>query len=64
MAKLHMLPDGKEYAAFLELHGQIEDAHYEEKSRPMELNSRMKTMLSTHMKNIIDERSDLNDEKE
>jgi len=31
MAKLHMLPDGNEYDAFLELHGKIEDSHYEEK---------------------------------
>lgn len=29
--KLHMIPDGPAYSAFIELHGAIEDAHYEEK---------------------------------
>lgn len=31
MAKLHMIPEQAEYAAFLDLHGAIEDSHYEEK---------------------------------
>ena len=29
--KLHMLPEGPEYSAFIELHGAIEDSHYEDK---------------------------------
>lgn len=31
MGKLHMVPTSNDYPAFAELHGAIEDSHYESK---------------------------------
>jgi hypothetical protein len=39
-SKLHVIPEGREYNAFEELHGQIEDSHYAAKQGTMEAHER------------------------